>query len=172
MAVYPLGFAEGPITATKVVFSRAMNLFLGKGSHCWQVSWTPSHSFTGSRPRWMGSSTAVDIYAHIILFYSVVLLIAHVYHTYCMESPGSSFTKIQKHLVSGHTVYTYMYVHRCTHGVLTCRSCVMLEGCCSKGTDAPDNVLVLVGGINSHITCTTVNCKGNTRDCITIMQSL
>ena len=30
------------------------------------------------------SCISVDIYAHIILFYSVVLLIAHVYHTYCI----------------------------------------------------------------------------------------
>ena len=38
MAVYPLGFAEGPITATKVAASFTVNVFLGKGSHCWHVS--------------------------------------------------------------------------------------------------------------------------------------
>ena len=31
MAVYPLGFAEGPITAVKVVSSRTTNLLVGKG---------------------------------------------------------------------------------------------------------------------------------------------
>ena len=61
MAVYHLGFAEGPITATKVVLSRAVNLFIGKGSHCRQDSWTPVHSSIESRPKCMGSSEAVKI---------------------------------------------------------------------------------------------------------------
>ena len=34
IAVYPLGFAEGPITATKVASSRAVKVLLGKASHC------------------------------------------------------------------------------------------------------------------------------------------
>ena len=34
IAVYPLGFADGPITAMNVVFSRAINLSGTNGSHC------------------------------------------------------------------------------------------------------------------------------------------
>ena len=56
MAVYPLGFAAGPMTATKVASSRMMKLLVGNGSHCWQSKETPLHSFRGgSRPRWRGA---------------------------------------------------------------------------------------------------------------------
>ena len=56
MAVYPLGFPAGPITATNVASSRAVNVLAGKAGHCWQDSCTPLHSSTGLRPRWRGES--------------------------------------------------------------------------------------------------------------------
>ena len=49
--VYPLGLAEGPITATKVASSRAVILFAGKASHCWHDSWTLAQLSAGVRPR-------------------------------------------------------------------------------------------------------------------------
>ena len=48
--VYPLGLAEGPITATNVASSRAVILFAGKASHCWHESWTLAQLSAGARP--------------------------------------------------------------------------------------------------------------------------
>ena len=50
-AVYPLGFADGPITTSKVVLFLAMILGLSKAGHLRQVNWTPVHRFAGERPR-------------------------------------------------------------------------------------------------------------------------
>ena len=59
IAVYPLGLAAGPIAATNVVSSRAVNFALGNASHSSHVRSTSTHSSNGSRPRWMGLSEAV-----------------------------------------------------------------------------------------------------------------
>ena len=54
--VYPLGFADGPITASKVASSRVVIVFEGKVSHCWQDSSTLAQLSAGVRPRWTGES--------------------------------------------------------------------------------------------------------------------
>ena len=40
--------------------------------------------------------------------------------------------------------------------MLTCSSCVMLECCLSQRPNAPDNVLVLIGGHYRPVTATVV----------------
>ena len=124
MAVYPLGFAEGPITTSNVASCRAMILSEGKASHCWHISSTPLHSSSGARPRNIGSSITKSKNRNVASFFCVV---------------GPSYR-------------VWSMKHTCCSGV-------MFECCLSEWTNAPDNILVLIGWINRTVTSTTVSCQ-------------